>query len=210
MTKPPVCAIIKVDYTKEGLVLYQSVTAESREIYIVITRTGTLLSKIIGKVSNATYNHASVSLDSELRTMYSFGRLHAYNPIIGGFVMEGPDFGTFKRFHEADAIVLRVPVTEAQYQELSACLKSMYAEKRQYHYNLPGLVLAGVGIVWRRQNWYYCSEFVRDILDRFSILDANEYNAIVKPEDFLEGYEVVYTGKLREYALHKPMLQRAV
>lgn len=188
--------------------MYRTRFAQNREIYIVITRTGTLLSKIIGRVTNKTYNHASVSLDTELRTMYSFGRVHAYNPIVGGFVMEGPDFGTFKRFHEADALVLRVPVTEEQYQGLSACLKSMYAEKWRYHYNVPGLFLAGAGIVWRRRNWYYCSEFVRDILDRFSILDAREYDGIVKPEDFLTEYEVIYAGKLREYALHKPVLQK--
>lgn len=181
--------------------MYQTMTAESREIYIVITRTGTLLSKVIGRITKDVYNHASVSLDRELRTMYSFGRVNAYNPIVGGFVMEGPDFGTFKRFHEADAIVLRVPVTEAQYEELGEYLKSMYAEKRRYHYNLPGLALAAAGICFRHENWYYCSEFVRDVLDRFAILDAGDYNDIVKPEDFMEGYEVIYTGKLREYSV---------
>lgn len=183
--------------------MYQA-AADQKEIYIVLTRTGTLLSRMIGRVSKAEYNHASVSVDSELRTMYSFGRIHAYNPIIGGFVMEGPDFGTFKRFHEADAIVLRVPVTAEQYTKLSASLESMYARKWQYHYNFIGLVLAAAGIAWHRPNWYYCSEFVRDILDQCSILDASQYNEIVKPEDFLEGHEIVYTGKLRMYSRNIP------
>lgn len=189
--------------------MYQNRAAASREIYIVITRTGTLLSRMIGKITKDFYNHASVSLDRELHAMYSFGRVHAYNPIVGGFVMESPDFGTFKRFHEADAVVMRVPVTEAQYAQLSEFLKSMYAEKWRYHYNFPGLALAAAGIVFRHRNWYYCSEFVRDVLDRFSILNADDYNEIVKPEDFLEDYEVVYTGKLRDFPIRQKALTMA-
>lgn len=190
--------------------MYPTANADDKEIYIVVTRTGTLLSKAISVITKTVYTHASVSLDSELRTMYSFGRLHAYNPIIGGFVMEGPDFGTFKRFHEADAIVLRVPVTAEQYEELSACLTSMYAEKWRYHYNVPGLFMAGAGKVWRRRNWYYCSEFVRDILGRFAILDTAEYGGVVKPEDFVAaGFEIIYAGKLREFPGHKKAVLKA-
>lgn len=156
---------------------------------------------MIGKFTKTPYNHASVSLDRELHTMYSFGRIHAYNPLFGGFVMESPDFGTFKRFSETDAIVMRVPVTPMQYAELEAFLSAMYQKKWHYHYNFIGLLLAAAGIVWRRPNWYYCSEFVLDVLNRFAILNKDDYNAIVKPMDFLDGHEVVYIGKLRDYAV---------
>jgi hypothetical protein len=70
----------------------------SQTIYIVISQTGTALSRILKFVTGAKYNHASISLVPDLSTMYSFGRLHPRNPFLGGFVVESPHSGTFKRF----------------------------------------------------------------------------------------------------------------
>lgn len=58
-----------------------------KKIYIVLTHTGTTLSKIIKNYTNDEFSHVSISLDSELKEMYSFGRLNAYNPFWGGFVL---------------------------------------------------------------------------------------------------------------------------
>lgn len=173
-----------------------------REIYIVVSQTGTILSRILKGVTKAEYNHVSLSLEKGLGTMYSFGRLHAYNPWIGGFVMESPHWGTFKRFQETKAIVLSVPVSQAQYEEMEEFLQQMYSEKRKYHYNYLGVMLAMFSIVYQQENSYYCSEFVRDTLDRFFVVDAQCFEAIVKPQDFLCvcGENVVFSGNLQNYA----------
>ena len=57
-----------------------------RQIYVVVSQTGTILSRILKIFTRARYNHASVSYDGTLETMYSFGRLNAYNPFFAGFV----------------------------------------------------------------------------------------------------------------------------
>jgi hypothetical protein len=175
------------------------------EVYIVISQTGTFLSRLLKFITKAEYNHASLSLDRTLGTMYSFGRVNPYNPVVGGFVMESPHWGTFKRFQETEAVVLRVPVTEQQYLELQAYLAKMYGEKQKYHYNYLGLFLAWFSIAYQQENAYYCSEFVRDTLDRFAIVDAQRFEKIVKPENFLHviGDDVVYTGNLQEYAMQE-------
>ena len=43
-------------------------------------------------------NFRLVERDRDLERMYSFGRRHPYNPFWGGFVIESPRTGTFKRF----------------------------------------------------------------------------------------------------------------
>lgn len=176
---------------------------EKKWVYIVISKTGTLLSRMIGFISKAEYNHASLSLDPSMCEMYSFGRINPYNPIIGGFVMESPFFGTFKRFYKTSAIIMRMPVTEKQYTLLERHVRRMYAQKDRYFYNFVGLVFAAFGVCFKHKDWYYCSEFVRDTLDRFKILNKNDYEGIVKPEDFLRipGKEIVYVGNLLEYAV---------
>ena len=57
--------------------------------------------------------------------MYSFGRRHPYNPFWGGFVIESPLTGTFKRFSETKVLVLSVSVTEEQHAELKEMLDVM-------------------------------------------------------------------------------------
>ena len=79
---------------------------QNRQLYIVISQTGTLLSRILKQITGAEYNHASISLSRDLERMYSFGRRHPYNPFWGGFVIESPRTGTFKRFSEISGRML--------------------------------------------------------------------------------------------------------
>ena len=58
---------------------------QNKQLYIVISQTGTLLSRILKQITGAEYNHASISLSRDLERMYSFGRRHPYNPFWGGF-----------------------------------------------------------------------------------------------------------------------------
>ena len=84
---------------------------KTRKIYIVLTYTGTILSKIIRVYTKAEFCHVSLSLDKRLNKMYSFGRLNPYNPFIGGFVHEGINIGTFKRFKNTKAEIYEIEVT---------------------------------------------------------------------------------------------------
>ena len=60
-----------------------------RKIYIVLSFTGTILSRIVRFYTRKEYSHVSIALDENLDEMYSFGRLNPYNAFIGGFVHEG-------------------------------------------------------------------------------------------------------------------------
>ena len=89
-----------------------------KNIYIILTRTGTILSGIIRGFTKDEYTHVSISLDRDLNKMYSFGRLNPYNPFIGGFVHEYIDKGTFKRFKNTKALILEIEVTNDQYKKI--------------------------------------------------------------------------------------------
>lgn len=87
--------------------------------------------------------------------MYSFGRRHPYNPFWGGFVIESPHKGTFKRFSDTKVIVIAVEISEKQYIEISNSLMQMYLQKENYHYNYLGLFLAAFRIKRKKENCYY-------------------------------------------------------
>ena len=155
---------------------------QNQQLYIVISQTGTLLSRILKQITGAEYNHASISLSRDLERMYSFGRRHPYNPFWGGFVIESPRTGTFKRFSETKVLVLSVSVTEEQHAELKETLDVMWKRRRKYGYNYIGLCLAYFHVVWKQEGCYYCSEFVGELLAK-SRVDGTEQlrSSIIQP-----------------------------
>ncbi len=175
--------------------------SRTRKVYIVLSQTGTILSRILKLVTRAPYNHSSIALTEDLQTMYSFGRVHPYNPFLGGFVQESPAYGTFKRFKNTKVMVLETEISEDIYSELGQLIQQMLKEKARYHYNYRGLFLAALKIPVKKRNSYYCSEFVKAMVLRMNLPGAEEIPAIVKPMHFLTvPHKTVYVGKLREYA----------
>ncbi len=171
-------------------------------VYIVLSHTGTFLSRLIRRVTHGEYSHASICLDGNFKELYSFGRLHCYNPIWGGYVKESPDYGTFKRFRNTTVQILRIEVTDAQYASLKQYLEAMYARRRRYHYNYVGLLLALFNRGFRQKNCYYCSEFVGSMVKQFHLTDCTCLGDVIRPMDLvaLPHTDVVYTGSLSAFA----------
>ena len=165
-----------------------------RNVYIILTYTGTILSRVIRLYTHNEYAHVSIALDEDLKQMYSFGRINPYIAFIGGFVHESPKWGTFKRFKDTKALIYKLEVTDEQYDIISRKIQKMGEEKSIYSFNVIGLFAAG---------------FIKYLLDNAKIENNLPYP--VKPQDF-NNYlkeeikaELIYNGKLREY-LSKPAI----
>ena len=174
---------------------------KTRKLYIVLSRTGTNLSKIIRLVTKARYNHVSLSLDPELNEMYSFGRRYPRNPLWGGFVQESKDCGFFKRFNETEVKVLSIDIDERTYQDIRSEFNYMRDHKFLYHYNYVGLVLAAFNIQFKPQYTYYCSEFAKEVLLQHHIEGAQKLEKVPQPIHFetIPNTLEIYTGKLNQY-----------
>ena len=58
---------------------------ELKSIYIVLTKTNTALSRVIGVVTSDPYTHASISMDKKLDSLYTFSRLQPEKPLPAEF-----------------------------------------------------------------------------------------------------------------------------
>ncbi len=172
------------------------------KIYIVLTQTGTLLSRILKQITGAEYNHVSIGVSKNLDEMYSFGRKNPYYPFWGGFVVESRHYGTFKRFKNTKAMVIEISVGEQTKKQISEFVLKICENRKAYHYNYFGLVLAYFNIFLERKNYFYCSEFVRFVLREFDVEGSQNMEDIVQPIHFLElpYSDVIYTGKLCDYS----------
>ena len=170
-------------------------------IYIVVSQTGTILSKTIRLVTGAKYTHASISLNASLNTMYSFGRIRQRNPFVGGFVLESPETGPFRRVFDIPIVVIAIPITTDTYNALRKYLENMYQMRYFYRYNYRGLILAAVHRGCHSPYRFYCSEFVQDVLFRFQLLSADQLRDAIHPIHFLNisGGHVIYEGTMRHY-----------
>ncbi len=169
-------------------------------VYIVLTQTGTVMSRMLKTMCRAEYNHASVCLNDTMEPMFSFGRLNPYNAFKGGFVRESANYGTFKRFYKTRAKILEVTVTKEAYENMASYIEQVESGKENYKYNYKGLFYAFFGIHKAYQNKYYCSEFVREVLLKGEKKLCDKLPSIIHPTDFLlVEHTVIYEGVLKNY-----------
>lgn len=175
-----------------------------KQVYLVVSHSGTLISNIVRFMTGDKYSHVSLSLDDTLYKMYSFGRRKPYNPLIGRFVCQSRYSGIFKRFSKTVVEVIRLAITDEQYGAIKAELEYMYEHREKYKYNYRGLFLAAFGKTRVKENRFYCSEFMDYLFKKHGIEGYVNDNVIKKPVHFLDvkGGENIYQGLLTEYPEH--------
>lgn len=174
-----------------------------KKIYIILTHTGTMLSKIIKCYTGDEFSHVSIAMDQELYQMYSFGRLNPYNPFYGGFVHERINKGTFKRFSRTKAKIYSLEIEDEQYEKLKYTINHIKKIRRHYAFNILGLIAVGFKIKIESEKCFYCAEFVKYLLEKAKI--ENNLPDIVKPDDFkkINKLKLEYVGLLKFYKTNK-------
>lgn len=202
---PLLCPYISSPDVGRGLVFERRMWYNKRtmkDIYIVLSQTRSIVSRLIRLATGDMYTHVSIGFEDEPGTTYSFGRIFPHNPLWGGFVRESVTFGTMKRFRDADAAAIRIRIEDGAYERMRRHIAAMYADRRRYGYNYIGLLIAKFGIAYRCENRYYCSEFLKELLERFGVVPAGELSEVVRPADFLNIRcgELIYRGSLYKFA----------
>ena len=175
-----------------------------KKIYIMVSYTGTILSNLIRMYTRKEYTHVSISLDMQLKELYSFGRINPYNAFIGGFVREGRNFGTFKRFKKTKVAIYSLDVKDENYERAKEMINSIKERKEEYKFNFIGLFLVMFHKKINRKKAFYCAEFVKYVLENSKSIDE-KLPQIVKPEDFqnIDGITLEYKGLFRSYNYKK-------
>lgn len=145
-------------------------------IYLVITKSNSASSEIIGLFTNRQYNHVSLSFDKELRTIISYN---------GGERIAPPGLNPeiFEQLtHRAGAsiILYRLPATYQQKQIMLDKIREINVEGSAY--NLLGLVFK----ISPQPNIMFCSQFVYTMLELAGLNYFEKDAAHVTPTDFIE------------------------
>ncbi|MBB4825201.1 hypothetical protein HNO89_002430 [Sporosarcina luteola] len=169
-----------------------------KSIYIVLTDTGTLLSKAIGMYTRKDLNHASIAFDEQLTEIYSFGRKQQYNPFIGGFVREDVTDGIFR---DADCAIYRCDVSTEAYMRIRRKVRMFEMNQKMYKYNFIGLFGVALNKEIRRKRAFFCSQFVATVMQESENHRLGTTPSLTMPHHLVDlpHLEIVYEGELQHY-----------
>ncbi|MBB6670460.1 hypothetical protein [Cohnella nanjingensis] len=170
----------------------------TKHIYVLLTDTGTLFTRMIRLYTKAPMNHASIALDGDLEQVYSFGRRSPGNPFSAGFVKENL---RGELFRQATCSVYRLAVSANQYERLKRIIRRFEENKSQYSYNLLGLATLMLNVPLERENAFFCSEFVASALSRAGLRVTDKPASLVTPFDLAASPSLTlcYRGELQAY-----------
>lgn len=172
-----------------------------KKIYIILTQSGTRISKFLKFVSRKEYNHVSLSLDKSLDKFYSFGRKTVNNFLNGGFVIEHIDKGVFKKWPNSPCIIIEKDISKEQFLKIENILKNEFINKKDiYKYNFIGVALVNTKMTLKRKHKFFCSSFVAYVLNKAEIKTIKEPSHM-EPIDFLklDNSRIIYKGILQKY-----------
>ena len=160
-------------YKKEGLY----------PIIIITSFSNTLFGKVIVAVKHATYSHAGIALDTNLKDIltYKFDSKH------NGFHKENID-DYLHNSDKAKISVLALFVDKSTYDKLGKVIKDFFKKQDKTRYNFGNLL----NIAFNREKDYtdslsfVCSQFVDVVLRMVNIKLLNKPNNLVTPQDFAD------------------------
>lgn len=172
---------------------------EKTHLYIVLTRTNTIVSRLIHLFTQDDYTHAALALDKNLDEMYSFARKQTYNPFIGRFKHERLDEGIYKLARRLPGVVMEIEVPLEHYAEARELVEKFIANRSRYKYNYRGLIYGLFNRPTKTDDRFLCSQFVYYILYESGIADFQTPANLVRPQDLLDlAGRIVFQGDLKE------------
>ncbi len=176
----------------------------TKYIYVVLSQTQTKFAKIIRLFGKVQYNHAAISLDGELNSIYAYARPQHNAVLLARLVKESLERYTLRGKAAVPVVVIRVPVTEEQYKWVEDTLGLMY-NNPEYMYNLFSVLTYPITKGFAVENTFTCIEFVSYILQKLGYLTEKECYQY-KPDDLLSPLEalIFYRGDIRGCMKNNP------
>lgn len=172
-----------------------------KTIYILLTRTQSIVSRTVRLVTADPYTHAAIAFDQDFRVVYSSGRWNGKDMFPCGPCKEYLHRGFYAR-HKTPCAVYELHVEDAVYERAKAEVAEIIDQQGKYHFNIIGLLLCQLKIPFRRKTYFFCSQFVGEILIRSGAMELPKDPCLIRPSDYtrlpqLQVWFQGYTSQLK-------------
>ena len=171
-----------------------------KTIYIMLTRTGSMVSKIVSFFTKTKYTHASLAFDEDLVELYSSGRKKGMKMFPAGPTKESLYRGFFGVKPFVPCAIYELPVSEEVYEKAKQEIKFFIEHIDEYKFSALGIIACKLNIAWERKNKYFCSQFVAEILTRSGAVEFGKPNCLIHPRDYqkLKCLNKIYEGTIAD------------
>lgn len=167
-----------------------------RKILILLTRFPDNGSKVMEAITGFYYTHASIGLEEDMNTFYSF--------VYKGFIVE-----KVTRYVKPDkepypCQLYELEVSEKNYETIKQLINFYVEIQSILRYTRIGLVFSLLHIPYKRRCCYFCSQFVADVLKWGSAVCLEKDSTLYLPGDFrsLPGVRLNFQGNLHSMMMH--------
>ena len=163
----------------------------TKNVYLLLTRFPDQGSRVIGMLTGGYYVHASIGLEEDLNTFYSF--------VSKGFIVEKISRYVKPGRPSFPCQLYELKVTEAAYHRIQEALAYFVEFKEILHYSKLGLILSLLHIPYKRNRFgFFCTQFVADILRHSGAVKLTHKSTRYFSEDLkgLPGMKLYYQGNL--------------
>ena len=173
---------------------------KKRKLFILLTRFPGLDAKLLMSCMRFPYSHASVGLEEDLQTYYSF--------VVKGFIVE--DIVRYCKPGRAPfpCALYELEVPEPVYNMVKVTLQDFVQRKKSLRYSFIGILLSLIHIPTRWKGRYFCSQFVAEVLQKCKATKLKKSSTLYFPKDLLHlpGMKLVFQGDLLKLSQNPPAL----
>lgn len=176
-----------------------------KKVYLLLSRTGTVPSRVIHKATGGTFTHTSISLTPATDRFYSYARRRIHNPLRAGLFIENIHTGVFAMYPDCHCSLFSLDVSDEAFEKMQRCVKHFLNNYKRAKYNFLGVVPLRLGIRFPRKYRLTCSQFVAVVLASSGEVSLPKDPYRMLPNDFpkLAGLKKLYDGPLKDCAIPK-------
>lgn len=162
-----------------------------KTIYILLTRSSTIVSRLVRTFTSDTYTHVSISFNENLLPLYSSSRKNGRTLLPAGPCTEVFSKGYYGKHPFIPYALYELKVSDEVYDRAKSEAERIILNAGEYHFNVLGLLLCRLNIVYHRKYHFFCSQFVSEVLRRSEALTLPKDTALMRPMDYTKIPELV-------------------
>lgn len=182
-----------------------------KTIYILLTKSDTILSKVVHFVTADAYTHVSISFEESLQPLYSSSRKNGHTMFPAGPCMEQFHKGYYRKHPFIPCALYELKVSDEVYDMAKQEVQQIIMHSYSYHFNVIGLMFCQMNIPFHRKGYFFCSQFVGEILSRSRAINLPKDTSLMRPSDYMTLPELVcrFRGRLQELLRERAFLAMA-
>ncbi len=166
---------------------------KNKKLYILLTRFRDSGSRMLQAFTGSRYTHASIGLEEDMNTFYSF----AYK----GFIVEKITRYLKPEKKPYSCKLYEIKVSEKVYNAVKKAISGFMNLKSRLSYSRLGVAMCLFKIPYKKRFSFFCSQFVAEILKRTKAVKLDRDSGMYFPEDLkkLSGVTLAYEGNHRDF-----------